>query len=504
MPQGQIDASVRLTIQDILEKSKGTPQEHIEQEAMNCNIPSMSNYNLEDKKKFDTIVTKIGQNKGVLIVGDTGYLTNLIAFQNNKVTLLSNSGVITTRAKFLMGIDAVFGNYEEMPFFDRVYDFIVVVESLGSQRNVGSFWNELERVLKDDGTILFTHLLDKNAMWDVNTEICDKTLLLSCRKNSDNFNKFSGFDFRTTNISSVSDFPNNGRNNLVIKGLLGLGDNIDQRNFVKELKFPLYLETPWPQLYKDLPNVRCIRPQTDMRTQSKNISRVSYSYQAPINNAYILTVVKGVYDHDILNSSTILSNFSDVFGGIKPTTFDMPQFKSPIIHPKIAMIRPVTSRSEWHNTSRNPDPKYMVEAASILKKHGYYIVSTCDLETGREWIEGMEPYSDLKFHHGELGVEELLGLTQQADIIVGGIGWLLQAALATHKPTLMVLGGYGGTNSPKQVADSKIVDSSNITWIIPDNFCGCTEFQHKCNKEIKDFGQKMGYWMEKIKEVKND
>ena len=54
----------------------------------------------------------------------------------------------------------------------------------------------------------------------------------------------------------------------------GLGDNIYQRAFVKEYVKKhrnISLDTPWPEIYKDIPNVNFIRPQTNLRTQSKNI-----------------------------------------------------------------------------------------------------------------------------------------------------------------------------------------------------------------------------------------
>ncbi len=38
---------------------------------------------------------------------------------------------------------------------------------------------------------------------------------------------------------------------MLIKGMMGLGDNIYSRAFVKN--YPgAYLETPWPELYRDL------------------------------------------------------------------------------------------------------------------------------------------------------------------------------------------------------------------------------------------------------------
>lgn len=47
---------------------------------------------------------------------------------------------------------------------------------------------------------------------------------------------------------------------MFIRGMLGLGDNIYARAFVKK-HLGAYLETPWPQLYADI-DVKCVRPST--------------------------------------------------------------------------------------------------------------------------------------------------------------------------------------------------------------------------------------------------
>ena len=46
---------------------------------------------------------------------------------------------------------------------------------------------------------------------------------------------------------------------MIVRGMKGLGDNIYQRAFVKRLPGPVYLETPWPELYEDLPGVKFVR-----------------------------------------------------------------------------------------------------------------------------------------------------------------------------------------------------------------------------------------------------
>lgn len=56
----------------------------------------------------------------------------------------------------------------------------------------------------------------------------------------------------------------------------------------------------------------------------------------------------------------------------------------------VAVIRPATVRKEWANPARNPDPKYLADAARELRKH-FYVVSLADLEEGEEcWWENIQ------------------------------------------------------------------------------------------------------------------
>ena len=59
-------------------------------------------------------------------------------------------------------------------------------------------------------------------------------------------------------------------NKIYIAGMMGLGDNIYQRSFIKLLDGDIYLRTPWPEIYKDLRNVFPVKSETILRTQRKN------------------------------------------------------------------------------------------------------------------------------------------------------------------------------------------------------------------------------------------
>jgi hypothetical protein len=198
------------------------------------------------------------------------------------------------------------------------------------------------------------------------------------------------------------------------------------------------------------------------------------------------------------------SRISQLFGGVHPTYLDLPWFNPPALtglnleDKPIAIIRPPTVRREWMNISRNPKSQYINDVAGWLLDAGYCVISICDLTEEDEWLAGEPPPASIHLHKGELTVTELLGLVQNSSALVGGVGFLLSAALATGKPMLLVAGGYGGQNDVHQVADPSYCDNSKVTWIYPDNFCQCIEMIHPCDKTISNFDEKVQAWIKNI------
>src|SRR5690606_22535876 len=60
------------------------------------------------------------------------------------------------------------------------------------------------------------------------------------------------------------------------QGMHGPGDCLHQRGILRqfvERHDEIWLETSWPQVYHDMPTVRCVAKGTTLRTQLKNIER---------------------------------------------------------------------------------------------------------------------------------------------------------------------------------------------------------------------------------------
>ena len=277
---------------------------------------------------------------------------------------------------------------------------------------------------------------------------------------------------------------------IAVKGMQGLGDNIYQRAFIKSLvkSSDVLLETPWPEIYEDLPGVYFLKPATRLRTQKKNIERAdSTTWHAPyLGNAKSISYGR----------AGIIKGMRNAFG-VDCAPFDLPKFDSPV-EGEYVVIRPVTTRKEWIASARNPDPKYIYECSEILMAKGYNVVSIADLSDDLEWLEGPEPMSSICYHRGELTVKQLLGLVQGAKLVVGGIGWLLPAAIASKVSGWFVYGGQGAFNAPELLTDHDRMDLSKIGHAMPDQFCQCALGAHNCNKGITGHADQFARWLGKI------
>ncbi len=274
---------------------------------------------------------------------------------------------------------------------------------------------------------------------------------------------------------------------MIIHGMQGLGDCIYQRAFLRQFRAPVYLHTPWPQLYSDMPHVHCLRPATQLRTQLRNVARQQRWAVAP--------GAQGVR-HIRYGGAGIYAGMREGFG-VQPGPLDLPDFGPSPVSGRYVVVRPVTVRAEWRADTRNPLPEYIAKAAAEMRRRGYTVVSVADLEDGKEWALDPLPPADLQYHAGELPVEQLLALLQGASAVIGGIGWIVPASIAARVPALIVCGGQGGYNAPELITD-RGMDLSRITFLVPDNFCRCTQKQHTCDKRIVNYDQRLANWADRL------
>ena len=103
------------------------------------------------------------------------------------------------------------------------------------------------------------------------------------------------------------------------------------------------------------------------------------------------------------------------------------------------------------------------------------------------------PVADLVLVRGELSTMEALGLVAKADVVVGGVGWIVPAALALRRRAFIVLGGQGAHNAPSVILDDR-VDSSLIGFAQPDRYCLCSDKGHNCDREITGLLEQFETW----------
>lgn len=280
-----------------------------------------------------------------------------------------------------------------------------------------------------------------------------------------------------------------------IRGMHGFGDNIMQRPFIRAAaaRGPVILETPWPELFSDLAGVKFARARSQLRTQAKNERASSVRWVSPYGRP-----VRVSYGPDDLRRSNIWRGLARRLPlGDQPFKLDLPPLPD---HPidtggkPLAVVRPVTARREWLNTARNPLPAYVSALAEHLALT-HYVVCIADLQDGEEWLEGPLPFCDLALLNGELSTLEALSLVASADIVVGGVGWIVPAALAARTPAFIVLGGQGGHNGPEVLIDPEWIPEHRVGFAMPENYCKCEFKEHSCDKSIPDLAEQFGRWM---------
>lgn len=288
---------------------------------------------------------------------------------------------------------------------------------------------------------------------------------------------------------------------LLIEGMQGLGDSIYQRPLVRAAaaRNVTFLETPWPELYRDL-DVRFVRPDTPLRTQRRNVERQPEGRWSEVPRH--VRRIRIAYGSTELARGGILRAMEEALPlDGRPFVFDLPDFGPPPLSAPdgrpLAVIRPVTVRGEWRNPARNPDPAYLAEAAAVLRDRGWYTLGVADLADRQEWAETPLPVVDREFHGGELDTPELLALIGRADLVVGGVGWIVPACLALRTPLFVVFGGNGGHNAPEKIFDPRL-DLSRVAYALPERFCRCTDNRHRCDKTIGDFVRRFRHGLEQL------
>lgn len=276
-----------------------------------------------------------------------------------------------------------------------------------------------------------------------------------------------------------------------------MGDSIFARPFIRAAckQHDVWLETPWPELFEDLP-LRFVKGDEPLRTQTQNILLQSGArWSTPPSRVGRIVCLS--YRGDDLERGSIVSTIERKMqvGNLRPK-WDLPPLgKSPVDtgKAKLAVIRPVTVRKEWQNDARSPRPEYIASIAQYLKSRGFAVVVVAHIKAGEEYLAGDLPPHNAAFVNGEFDVRQLLALVRDADVVIGGVGWIVPAAIALKTKAFIVLGGQGGHNAPEKITDPRM-DLSRIGFAMPESFCRCTNMTHNCAKEIPNLMTQFDSW----------
>lgn len=287
---------------------------------------------------------------------------------------------------------------------------------------------------------------------------------------------------------------------LLIESMKGMGDNIFQRPFVRAAaeREPVYITTPWPELYADLAGVHFVKQPTALRTQSKNIARQpSTRWERAPRQA---RAVRFRYTPTDLALGSIVSGLERALPLLgAPFVFDLPPSTSRHVGTKpYAVVRPVTVRKEWASQSRGPRHQYLQSAIDALIARGLEVITIADVDGVNETFDGPPPRGQTRsFHAGQLGVLDLIHMVRNARVVVAGVGFIVPMAIAAGVPLYIVFGGRGGHNAMHVITDPRM-DLSRVGAAIPDHFCMCTDARHACDKRISGFDAKFNAWLDGV------
>lgn len=283
---------------------------------------------------------------------------------------------------------------------------------------------------------------------------------------------------------------------LIVRGMLGLGDNIRQRALLRQLmtRHEVWLESSWVSVYHDLiaAGLNVVRKDTRLRTQGKNAEREAAQFSSrrppagarPINVWYPPQRVRAT-------GSVLAAMCESVRCDVRTADFRLPvpaSWRTALaerlapyhIDKPIMLYRPLVDRpSDWTGcNARNPDHAAYAELYRSVRDR-FCVVSVADLVPGKEWIVGEAIEADITFHAGELPFEELAALTEASALVFCSPGFAAVLAQAVGAPVACIFGGY--ENSSFFFAGAK---SAPVLGIDPIHPCECFRHDHSCNKTI--------------------
>lgn len=270
---------------------------------------------------------------------------------------------------------------------------------------------------------------------------------------------------------------------LLVHGHHGMGDNLHQRAFVRQLMatHEVWLESSWASLYYDLvaDGLKLLPKSTRLRTQAKNLERERGLFSTE-------TVPRDTLSVQLRYSRGLVQRERSVLGAMFASTrfpMNVTDFRFPVpeewkeraraivgrnVSKPIMIYRPLVLRTEWNNAARNPE---VADYAAVFNaiREPFHVVSVADLVPGVEWSVSLPVRLDQEFHNGELPFEALAGLFAISSLVYSSPGFGVVLAQAVSTPIVSVFGHYERAYSFS--IGAALTPSCFVEPIIPvDNF----------------------------------
>lgn len=224
---------------------------------------------------------------------------------------------------------------------------------------------------------------------------------------------------------------------LLIDGMHGLGDNINQRAIVRRFleNCEVWLKTPWPCVYDDLVHrgLHFVRKRSSLHAQKQNEVREAYLFEPEPTGLRTVTV-----SYRDVRTTVLEAMFRSVGLTLGPTDSNsIPIVRSRLTKP-VLVYRPLTVRREWPpSRRRNADTKVYADALRAIRAP-FLVVSVAALHAG-ETLLADQPTVDATMHDG-LSFATLTELFANASLVYtsAGFGAVLGPAVGT--PTISIVG----------------------------------------------------------------
>lgn len=290
------------------------------------------------------------------------------------------------------------------------------------------------------------------------------------------------------------DFGEFPKKDVFFEGYAGIGDNLWQRPFIKEIckrVKTFYLHTYTPQMYWDIPNIKFVKPHYKaFKIHQRNIADTPGMWveNAP---AGIKEMPKPAYWAGFRFGLSIADQFEDLWHIKDDYNFRFPvkeewvQEAKKVLDSldtkgkKICIVHFPTQREDWQCPARDPKPEYLQLIIDRYKDE-YFFISLADLE--HEYFTEAPRGIDKEFHRAELTLNEVIGLVRLADMVVSGNCYLFTMGLSIGTKTFYIGGGCQDINL--FIGDKYKLP--HLAYIQPDPFCNCLDPRHSCEKDIPE------------------